>query len=77
MKKENKENFETKLKKLEDIVLKLENEETPLEESIKLFEEGVNISKELNEKLIEIKGKIEVIKKDAEDKIKLEELKDI
>ncbi len=77
MKKENKENFETKLKKLEEIVSKLENEETPLEESIKLFEEGVIISKELNEKLIEIKGKIEVIKKDAEDKIKLEELKDI
>lgn len=77
MKKENKENFETKLKKLEEIVLKLESEETPLEDSIKLFEEGVNISKELNEKLIQIKGKIEVIKKDAEDKIKLEELKDI
>ncbi|MEF3280249.1 MAG: exodeoxyribonuclease VII small subunit [Elusimicrobiota bacterium] len=71
-----KESFEAKLKKLEEIVLKLENDDTPLEESLKLFEEGVNISKELNEKLIEIKGKIEVIKKDAEGKIKLEELKE-
>jgi len=75
MKKDN--SFELKLKKLEEIVNKLEDENTPLEESIKLFEEGVNISKELNEKLIEIKGKIEVIKKDAQGKINLEELKDI
>ncbi|MGC9070774.1 MAG: exodeoxyribonuclease VII small subunit [Elusimicrobiales bacterium] len=72
-----KSDFEFKLKRLEEIVLKLENEETPLEQAIELFEEGVNISKELNEKLIEIKGKIEVIKKDAEGKIKLEELEDL
>lgn len=77
MKKENKNEFELKLKKLEDIVLKLENENTSLEEAIKLFEEGVNISKELNEKLLEIKGKIEVIKKDAEGKIKLKEIEDL
>ncbi len=76
MKKE-KSDFEIKLKKLEEIVLKLENEETSLEEAIKLFEEGVNISKELNEKLIEIKGKIEIIKKDAEGKIKLKEIEDL
>lgn len=75
-KNEKEENFEIKLKKLEDIVLKLENEETPLEQAVKLFEEGVNISKELNEKLTEIKGKIEVIKKDAMGKIKIEPLED-
>jgi exodeoxyribonuclease VII small subunit len=75
--KNNKKTFEEKLKRLQEIVRILENENTPLEESIKLFEEGVEISKELNEKLIEVKGKIEVIKKDAENKIKLEELKDI
>lgn len=74
MKKENKNDFEQKLKRLEEIVLRLENEETPLEEAINLFEEGVNISKELNERLLEIKGKIEVIKKDAQGRIKLEEL---
>lgn len=78
MKKEtNKNDFEIKLKKLEEIVLKLENEETPIDEAIKLFEEGVNISKELNEKLLEIKGKIEIIKKDAEGKIRLEEIEDL
>lgn len=76
MKKE-KNDFESKLKRLEDIVSKLENEDTPIEEALKLFEEGVNISKELNEKLLEIKGRIEVIKKDAEGKIRLEELDEL
>jgi len=75
--KNNKISFEEKLKKLENIVKTLEDENTPLEDAIKFFEEGVEISKELNEKLIEVKGKIELIKKDAENKIKLEELKDI
>ncbi len=70
------DNFEAKLKKLEEIVEKLESEDTPLEESLKLFEQGVEISKELNQKLLEVKGKIETIKKDAEGKIKIEELKD-
>ncbi len=70
------DNFELKLKKLEEIVEKLESEDTPLEDSLKLFEQGVEISKELNQKLLEIKGKIEMVKKDAEGKIKLEELED-
>lgn len=63
-------------KRLEEIVSILENDETSLDESLKLFEEGVNISKELNDKLLEVKGKIEVIKKDAEGKIKLENFDD-
>jgi len=70
------ENFELKLKKLEEIVEKLESEETALEDSLKLFEQGVELSKELNQKLLEIKGRIETVKKDAEGKIKLEELED-
>jgi len=70
------ENFELKLKRLEEIVSILENDEISLDESLKLFEEGVSISKELNDKLLEVKGKIEVIKKDAEEKIKLEDFDD-
>lgn len=74
----NKKNdsFELKLKRLEEIVDKLESEDTTIEDSLKLFEHGVEISKELNQKLLEIKGKIEIVKKDAEGKIKLEELED-
>ena len=76
MKEWKNENFELKLKRLEEIVSILENDEVSLDESLKLFEEGVRISKELNDKLIEVKGKIEVIKKDAEGKIKLEDFDD-
>ncbi|MBP7796207.1 MAG: exodeoxyribonuclease VII small subunit [Elusimicrobiales bacterium] len=76
MKEWKNENFELKLKRLEEIVSILENDEVSLDESLKLFEEGVSISKELNDKLIEVKGKIEVIKKDAEGKIKLEDFDD-
>ena len=35
-----KNNFEKSLKRLEEIVNKIENETLPLEESLKLYEEG-------------------------------------
>ena len=38
-------NFENNLKKLESIVEKLENGEVDLEESVKLYEEGMNLKK--------------------------------
>jgi exodeoxyribonuclease VII small subunit len=74
----NKKNsdFESKLKRLEEIVNKLESEDTAIEEALKLFEEGVEISKQLNEKLGEIKNKIEIISKDARGKIKLDEFQE-
>ncbi|MFH1380209.1 MAG: exodeoxyribonuclease VII small subunit [bacterium] len=59
--------FEASLQKLEDIVNKLEEGSTPLEESLKLFEEGVKCSRFCSSKLEETKRKIEVlIKKDGE-----------
>ena len=48
---ENK-SFEESIKRLEEIVKLLENGETPLEESISLFEEGVALSGYCN-KLLE------------------------
>ncbi|MCG2725699.1 MAG: exodeoxyribonuclease VII small subunit [Elusimicrobia bacterium] len=64
--------FEDNLKKLENVVEKLESEDTPIEKSLEFFEEGVKISKELSGKLDEVKRKIEILKKDASG-IKLEE----
>ena len=40
-----KNNFEANLKKLEEIVEKLENGEVDLEESVKLYEEGMKLKK--------------------------------
>ncbi|MCK4936166.1 MAG: exodeoxyribonuclease VII small subunit [Elusimicrobiales bacterium] len=71
-KKEKNFDFEKNLTKLENIVEKLESEDTPIEKSLEFFEEGVKISKELSGKLDEVKRKIEVLKKDASG-IKLEE----
>ncbi len=71
-KKEKNFDFEKNLKRLENIVENLESEDTPIEKSLKFFEEGVKISKELSGKLDEVKRKIEILKKDASG-IKLEE----
>jgi exodeoxyribonuclease VII small subunit len=58
-----KEKFEDALKKLEKIVSKLEEGEIPLEESLKLFEEGIRLSRFCNQKLDEAEKKVEVLLK--------------
>ena len=63
MNKKNEKNFESALKRLEEISDLLENEETPLEESIKLFEEGIELKEYGEEKLISAKVKIDKIVK--------------
>ena len=54
-------NFEDSLKRLEEIVEILEKGDIPLEESLKLFEEGLKLSKKCNEKLSKVEDKIKVI----------------
>ena len=57
-------NFEESLKRLEEIAELLEDENTPLEESIKLFEEGIQLKEFCEEKLKSAKLKIDkIIKK--------------
>ncbi|MDY6864621.1 MAG: exodeoxyribonuclease VII small subunit [Halobacteriota archaeon] len=51
--------FEDALEKLENIVQKLEDGGFSLEESLKLFEEGVFLSRLCYKKLNEAEGKIE------------------
>lgn len=57
--------FESAFQKLEGIVGKLENEEISLDESLKLFEEGVSLSRFCHAKLEEIEKKIETIVADS------------
>lgn len=45
--------FEKKLNRLEEIVQKMEKGEMALEESLKLFEEGVKLSRECHVRLSE------------------------
>jgi exodeoxyribonuclease VII small subunit len=58
-----KEKFEDALGKLEKIVSKLEEGDIPLEESLKLFEEGIRLSRLCNHKLDEAEKKVEVLLK--------------
>ena len=62
MSKEKDNNFETNLKKLEMIVDKLESGDIGLEESVKLYEEGMKIKKICDKKLNDIEMQIKKIK---------------
>ena len=54
-------NFENKMKKLEEIVNELEKGELNLDDSVSKFEEGIKISKECNKILEEAEKKITIL----------------
>ena len=62
MGKEKENNFESNLKKLESIVDKLESGNIGLEDSVKLYEEGMKIKKICDNKLKDIEMQIKKIK---------------
>ena len=60
-------NFEELIVKLEEITNKLEKEQLSLDESVKLFEEGIELSKKCDSKLEDAEKRITVlINKDNE-----------
>ena len=63
MNKKKENNFESALKRLEEISDLLENENTPLEDSIKHFEEGIELKEFCEDKLKSAKLKIDKIVK--------------
>ena len=67
-----KEKFEDALNKLEKIVGKLEEGDISLEESLKLFEEGIRLSRLCNQKLDEAERKVQILVKDKEGNMKAE-----
>lgn len=56
--------FETALTRLEEIVSELESGELPLEQSLKLFEEGVKLARICNARLEQAERKVEILLKD-------------
>lgn len=58
MPKEKTTTFEEDLKQLEEIVSKLENGETPLDDAIKEFTKAIELTKKCNSKLTEAEEKI-------------------
>jgi len=63
MDKKRKKTFEDALSQLESIISQLENGDLPLEESLKLFEEGMKLSRFCNQRLNEARKKVEVLVK--------------
>lgn len=57
--------FEKAFQQLEKIVQRLEGEELSLDESLRLFEEGIALSRFCHQKLEEVEKKIELILSDA------------
>ena len=60
----NKNSFEESLTTLEKIVRELEQGDLSLEDSLKLFENGVKLSRECQERLNQAERRIEVLLKD-------------
>ena len=56
--------FETSLEELERIVRELEQGELTLEKSLELFEQGVKLSRECQERLNQAERRIEILMRD-------------
>lgn len=65
-------NFEASLQHLEHIVREMETGDLPLERSLELFEQGVKLSRECQERLNEAERRIEVLLRDTEGRPKIE-----
>jgi exodeoxyribonuclease VII small subunit len=55
--------FEASLARLEEIVKELETGDLPLEQSLKLFEEGIKLSRLCNKRLEEAERRVEILLK--------------
>ena len=66
--------FEASLNQLETIVKQLEQGDLPLEDSLKLFEKGVALSRECRERLNEAERRIEILMKDSDGEPAVSEL---
>lgn len=56
--------FEASLARLEEIVKELEAGDLPLDLSLKLFEEGIKLSRLCNKRLEEAERRVEILLKD-------------
>jgi len=67
-----KPDFERSLARLEEVVRRLESPQLSLDEAMKLFEEGVGLSRECQKQLEEAEGRVEILLKKADGKMAVE-----
>ena len=65
------DSFEHSLRRLEQIVESLEQGSIPLEDALKIYEEGVVLSKQCLEKLTQAELKLKRLSKDVDGKFEL------
>jgi len=61
---EKPKSFEASLEALEQIVHQLENGDLPLEKSLELFEDGIRLSRQCQERLNQAERRIEILLRD-------------
>ena len=66
MSNDNSRSFESSLEELERIVRELEQGELPLERSLELFEQGVKLSRECQDRLNQAERRIETLMRDSQ-----------
>jgi len=64
--KEKEPTYEEAIKRLEEIVRRLEDENIPLEESLACFQEGIRLSRYCREKLAQIEFQVEYLLKEEQ-----------
>jgi len=72
-KKKSKESFETSLHALEEVVERLESGDLTLEESLECFEQGVKSAARCRKLLKEVELKVELLLKDRDGGLALED----
>ena len=76
MKRRKEIKFEDALKRLDEIVTKLEDGDLELEKSIELFEEGIVMAKNCQKKLDEADSRIEKLTRDSNGNLATQPLKE-
>lgn len=66
--------FESSLEALEQIVRQLEDGDLPLEKSLELFEQGIRLSRECQERLGQAERRIEILLRDSQGRTVVSEL---
>lgn len=61
----NKQAFEQSLGRLEEIVRKMESANLPLDDAMKLFEEGMQLSRDCQKQLEQAEARVEILLKKA------------
>jgi exodeoxyribonuclease VII small subunit len=75
-KKSSKQTFEEAIKRLEEIVEKLEQGNVPLDEALNLYEEGIQLSRTCSEKLKTAELRIKKLSKDIKGQFELTDVRE-